>query len=200
MRTIGDVNDWRTEMARRRNLPSTGLPVLAAITSVLLATACSGTATAPPGPEVTTTAAAPERAAPAAAMAAYGEFWRVSELAFAAPSAQDWETELMNVARGQALTDVVIEIQNYASVPAHVEGTITHEPSPDPAVAPLPDRVTVLDCVDITGSRLVADRDGSVLDDRANQTPRYRYRAEVVRDTTGRWLVETTAPSLDQPC
>lgn len=200
MWTIGDVRDRRAAAVRRRQFPRTRLRVLAAITGAVLAPACSGTASTPPTPAESTATAALERAALAGAMAAYGEFWRVSELAFAAPSAQDWEMELSKVARGQALTDVVIEIRNYASVPAHVEGTITHDPNPDPAVIASPDRVGVLDCVDITGSRLVADRDGSVLDDEANQTPRYRYRAEIVRDTTGLWFVETTAPSLDQPC
>lgn len=141
-----------------------------------------------------------EIASSAAGMAAYGEFWRVSELAFAAPTAQDWETELSMVARGQALTDVVIEVRNYASVPAHVEGAITHDARPDPALAPQPDRVAVLDCIDISGSMLVADADGAVLDDQVNQPPRYLYRAEVVRDASGRWLVEAAAPSLDQPC
>ncbi|MDN5758884.1 MAG: hypothetical protein L0H59_10170 [Tomitella sp.] len=141
-----------------------------------------------------------EIASSAAGMAAYGEFWRVSELAFAAPTAQDWEAELSMVARGQALTDVIIEVRNYASVPAHVEGTITHDARPDPTLAPEPDRVAVLDCVDISGSMLVADADGAVLDDQVNQPPRYQYRAEVVRDTSGRWLVEVAAPSLDQPC
>lgn len=202
MATISHV-DGRPAAApdRRPRFTRARRHALAAMVGAALLSACSsGTAPEPPVPPMPTVPPTSEIAASAAAMAAYGEFWRVSELAFAAPTAQDWETELSMVARGQALTDVVIEVRNYASVPAHVEGAIFHEARPDPALAPQPDRVAVLDCIDISGSMLVADADGAVLDDQVNQPPRYRYRAEVVRDTTGRWLVETAAPSLDQPC
>jgi hypothetical protein len=159
-----------------------------------IAGACATPQPAPPAP-------APSVATVAeAATAAYSEFWRISKLAFASPTEQDWQAELSKVARGQALNDVVLEIRNYASVPAHLEGVITNAPIVDPAVAPAPSRVTVLDCVDISGSRLVSDVDGTVLDDEANQVPRYHYRAVVVQAEDGRWLVESTEPLLDQPC
>jgi len=137
---------------------------------------------------------------PAPALAAYGEFWRVSQLAFAAPGSRDWTSDLSNVAGGQALHDLLIEIANYASVPAHVTGTISQSPVLDPAIPPTADRVAVLDCVDISRSTLVSDKNGSVLDDQTNQSNRYRYRAEVSHDPSGRWRVETTAPSLAEKC
>jgi hypothetical protein len=199
MATISDVHDRPTAPTRRPLFARVRKQALAMVVGASLS-ACSGTAPEPPEPLEPTGTSPRESASSSAGMAAYGEFWRVSELAFAAPTARDWESELRMVARGQALSDVVIEVRNYASVPAHVEGAITHAARPDPALAPQPDRVAVLDCIDISGSRLVADADGAVLDDQANQTPRYLYRAEVVRDADGRWLVETTAPSLDQPC
>ncbi|QJY47800.1 hypothetical protein [Pseudonocardia broussonetiae] len=200
MVTISHVHDRPASPTRHRRFARARQHALVAIAGASLLSACSGTAPEPPGAPTPSTTSTGEIASSAAGMAAYGEFWRVSELAFAAPTAQDWETELSMVARGQALTDVVIEVRNYASVPAHVEGAITHDARPDPTVTPGPGRVAVLDCIDISGSRLVADADGAVLDDQANQTPRYQYRAEVVRDASGRWLVVTTAPSLDQPC
>lgn len=124
----------------------------------------------------------------------------MSEQAFAAPTAKDWQPELARTARGQALDDVMVEIRNYASIPARVRGTIGHAPSVDLAVVPTPDRVAVVDCVDISASTLVADADGTVLDDQANQATRYRYRAEVVNDGTGRWLVEKATPALAERC
>ena len=200
MTTIGHMHDRSAAPIRRRPAIRTrGTAFVGAVGACLLA-ACTGGAAEPPASSVPTVTATGESESSAAARAAYGEFWRVSELAFAAPTAQDWETELTMVARGQALTDLVIEVRNYASVPAHVEGVITHAARPDPAIAPQPDRFAVLDCVDISGSMLVADADGAVLDDETGQIPRYQYRAQVVRDATGRWLVETTAPSLDEPC
>jgi hypothetical protein len=173
--------------------------VAAVIAAVLVLTGCAGPEPAPPA----ATPPAPSDAAPdmtAAAMAAYGEFWRVSEAAFAAPRAQDWQAELSKVTRGQALDDVVLEIRNYASVPAHLEGQITHAPALDPAVPRTSGRVAVLDCVDISQSQLVADESGAVLDDQENQVVRYQYRAVVVRADDGRWLVESTAPALDESC
>ncbi|WP_345420045.1 hypothetical protein [Pseudonocardia xishanensis] len=106
---------------------------------------------------------------------------------------------LSTVARGQALDDLVLEIRNYESLPAHLEGQVRTEPVVDPSVPPTADRVAVLDCVDISGSTLVADGDGRVLDDQQNQSTRYRYRAVVAREGS-RWLVERTSPALDEPC
>ena len=204
MRTIPTMMDVNGVAVEPLRFPGAS-HVMAMLLSVALLSACSGAddaASAPPPPMVSASAAPTPSATAetAAALAAYGEFWRISEQAVAAPAAKDWEAELSAVASGQALEDVLLEIRNYASVPAHVEGTITHDPMVDPGAAPAADRVVVLDCVDISASDLVSDADGTVLDDQANETPRYRYRAVVVRDASGRWLVETTTPLLDQPC
>jgi len=172
------------------------LPVTVLICLTLIS-ACTGTEPAPPVASPPTTIADTSQAA---ALATYGEFWRVSRLAFAAPRSQDWTAALSNVAGGQALHDLLIEIANYASVPAHVAGTISQSPGLDPTLAPTADRVAVLDCVDISKSTLVSDKSGAVLDDQAHQSNRYRYRAEVIRDPSGRWLVEKTAPALAEAC
>ena len=164
----------------------------------VVAVALAACTSSPPAP-----APAPSAApvpSTASALAAYDEFWRVSEQAFAAPTAKDWQPEVARVARGQALDGLMLEIRNYASIPAHLRGTIGRAPTVDPAVAPTSDRVAVLDCVDISASTLVADADGKVLDDQANQASRYRYRAEVVNDGTGRWLVEKAGPALGETC
>lgn len=205
MRTIPNMTDTSTVAAEPARFPASGARLLAVLATAAVLTSCANEndpTSAPPAPAVSTSTAPTTPTAPAAsaALAAYGEFWRISEQAISAPASKDWEAELSSVARGQALDDLMLEIRNYASLPAHVEGTITHEPVVDPGAAPAPNRVVVLDCVDISDSDLVSDADGAILDDQANERPRYRYRAVVVRDEAGRWLVETTTPLLDQPC
>lgn len=130
------------------------------------------------------------------ALAAYEEFWTRASEALAAPAARDWDPVLEGVATGQALDALRADVENYALVPAHTEGVVSRAPVVG-SVAP--DRVTVVDCVDLGDSRLVADRTGEVLDDLANRVQRYRYRAELVPRGAG-WVVERTAPALDEPC
>lgn len=176
-------------------------PLLVVVVAASVLAACSTSSPTPRPPASPPPAPGPSaEPAPAAALAAYGEFWRVSDDAFAAPKAKDWRAEMTEVARGQALDDVTLEIRNYASVPAHLDGTIGRTPIVDPSVPPTADRVAILDCVDISRSRLVSDRNGAVLDDVANQADRYRYRAQVAKVADGRWLVESTRPALTEPC
>ncbi|MDN5914224.1 MAG: hypothetical protein L0I76_03805 [Pseudonocardia sp.] len=130
------------------------------------------------------------------ALAAYEEFWTVTDAAFASPGSRDWTTRTREVATGQALESLSRDIANYASIPAHTEGTVSRAPTVSNAA---PDRVAIVDCVDISDSRLVSDDDGQVLDDLANRVPRYLYRAEVI-PRGDRWVVERTAPSLAEPC
>jgi hypothetical protein len=108
------------------SVPNTGR-LFAIVTVAVVATACSSSRPTPPPPVHAPTPTT--EAATTAALAAYGEFWRISEQAFAAPTAQDWPAELGKVSRGQALSDVILEIRNYASVPAHLEGSIAHTPT-----------------------------------------------------------------------
>ena len=104
------------------------------------------------------------------------------------------------VARGAvavlASDELQIDVANYAGVPAHAEGAVTRAPVVGEVTA---DRIEIVDCVDLGDSRLVADSTGAVLDDLENRVPRYRFRAELVM-LDGRWIVERTAPSLDEPC
>ena len=129
-------------------------------------------------------------------MAAYERYWSVTDAAYAAPKAQDWTAQLRGVATGAALASVTTDVANYASYAAHQVGTATRSPKVDNIAA---GRVGIVDCIDLGESRLVADKTGAVLDDIANRTPRYRFRAEVA-NTTGQWLVDITTPELDQPC
>lgn len=196
MRT--SANDSRTAAERLRAVLVSSRaraipPATAAALCVAMAAGCSEPSAPAPSPSPT--------AAPSAAdaLAVYSEFWRLSGLAAQTPGSQDWSVPLATVARGQALDDLVLEIRNYQSLPAHLEGQVQIQPVVDPSVPPIADSVAVLDCVDISGSRLVADSDGRLLDDQVNQATRYRYRAVVVREGS-RWLVERTSPALDEPC
>jgi hypothetical protein len=196
---LDHVLDHSTGRTRPTSTAHRARRLLAIATVAAVATACSTSHPAPPPAPVETPTPTAEAPA-AAALATYGEFWRISEQAFAAPNAQDWHAELSKVARGQALSDMTLEIRNYASVPAHLEGSVIHAPGSEPAEPSTADRVAILDCVDISNSRAVTDSNGTVIDDLKNRAERYHYRAQVVRDATGRWLVETTAPALDEPC
>lgn len=163
-------------------------------TALLLAVLLSGCSTAPDSApsEPPTTATTPAQQA----LSAYEEFWAVTDSAFAAPASRDWTARIEEVAIGQAREALQIDVANYASVPAHAEGAVTR----DPVVSEVtPERTEIVDCVDLGDSRLVADTTGVILDDLENRVPRYRFRAELVM-LDGRWVVERTAPSLDEPC
>ncbi|MHA6622907.1 hypothetical protein [Pseudonocardia sp. DLS-67] len=140
----------------------------------------------------------PSRSLPSpydSALAAYLEYWEVSDAARAAPDDRSWRRDLEAVARGQALETALTDVENYASIPAHTVGTIRRSPVVENGT---PERVTVLDCVDIGESRLIR-ADGTVLDDLENQPQRFRLRALIVR-VDDRWLVEQTSPDADEPC
>lgn len=131
------------------------------------------------------------------ALAAYRSFWTVVDAAFAAPRSKSWDADLQHVASGQALASVLADVANYASLPAHVQGLIHRSPS---VASSVDRRVSIIDCVDLGGSRVVSDTTGQVLNDLKNRVQRFRSRSEVVTDATGRWLVDRTAPVLDEPC
>lgn len=163
----------------------------AALLLVVLA-GCSAPAPAPP-PASTVTTTAPQDAA----LAAYREFWRIADAARAAPRAEDWTPRIEAVASGQALQTALTDVRNYAGLPAHTVGTITRDPAVADAAST---RVSIRDCVDIGSTVLISDKDGSRLDDAANRVKRFRLRADVVAAPDGRWLVDTTAPNLEEPC
>jgi len=156
------------------------VPVLAVVA------ACAAPA---PTPEPATTQAD-------AGLAAYEHYWQVVDAAFAAPGSQDWSPRLAEVATGPALVSVSVDVANYAGFPAHRTGTVKRAPS---VISSDAMHVDILDCVDISGVSLVADKTGQPLDDTVNRVPRYRFSASVVL-AGGRWLVERTSPMLDQPC
>lgn len=138
-----------------------------------------------------------EQSAETAALAAYEQFWDVTDAARADPGARDWEPEIAEVASGQALESILGDVRAYAAAPAHVEGEMLRDPM---VVAATADRVSILDCLEIGDSRLVSDTTGEVFDDIESQVPRYRFRADVTLDASGRWLVETAMATLEEPC
>ncbi|WP_219414186.1 hypothetical protein [Pseudonocardia nigra] len=121
----------------------------------------------------------------------------MTDAARAAPSSRDWRTEIETVARGQALDAALQDVENYASLPAHTVGAISRDPS---VTDVQPNRVMILDCVDLGDSRLIADTTGEVLDDLENRAERFRLRAEVVADGSAGWRVTRTSPALDESC
>ncbi|WP_433274002.1 hypothetical protein ACQPZA_24105 [Pseudonocardia xinjiangensis] len=166
-------------------------PAMLLLTAVVAG--CSSPSVPPPAP---TTPSTPADAAEQRALTAYEDFWTVTNSALAAPKSRDWTARLQEVATGQALESLRTDVENYASLPAHTEGAVTREP----VVHRLADnRVEVVDCIDLGDSRLVSDTTGAVLDDLANRVQRYRYRAELLTVGDG-WVVERTAPALDEPC
>lgn len=130
------------------------------------------------------------------ALDAYERFWDVTQEAYTAPGARDWEPEVSAVASGAAFDSLMRDIRNYAEFPAHFEGVVSRAP----VVADVTDTsVKIVDCVDLRDSRLVADRTGEVLNDLANRVQRYSYRADVVL-SDDRWLVGGTEAALEEPC
>jgi hypothetical protein len=180
-----------------------GLGRIAAVITgaALVGTGCSSTATPSPDSAPSATATSSPGDEPRRlALATYDEFWRISEAAMQSPGTHDWASELHKVAEGQALKDTLTDVSNYASYPAHVEGNIKRVPQLQQVTVDSPTAVTVVDCLDATSTRVVADKTGESLSDTTNQTPRYHFRAHVVQDSSSRWLVQTTEPLLDERC
>lgn len=169
------------------------------VIGVLVATAaCTTTPPAElPAPAPPVTAPDPTSQAADAALAAYNAFWDVSLNARAAPNARDWTSELATVASGNALESVRSDIDNYADVPAHFEGTIGRAPTVQAATS---DRVEITDCLDMTSYLLRGDGDGELLSDTANQVPRFVFTAAVIPDPAGRWLVDEIDAEISRPC
>lgn len=165
-------------------------PRIALLSSVLTAALLTSCST--PVPQAGTPPTTPSQDA----LLAYERYWSVSQEAFSAPAARDWTAELEGVASGAALDSLIVDVRNYADLPAHTEGAVTRSPT---VGATADDRVEIVDCVQLGDSRLIADATGEVLDDLANRAPRYRFRAEVVL-RGDEWLVDRTEPALDEPC
>jgi hypothetical protein len=178
----------------------TTLRAVATLVVLAMASAGCGSESPPPAPAPSAAPIQPpsvEARAGDAALAVYNAFWALSEKAFAAPGSRDWSSSLESVASGQALESLQAEIANYASYPAHDQGSIGHAPSVQTATD---DSVAVVDCLDMSNYLLVADETGEVLTDIKNRPDRFQYHATVTRSTSGDWLVDQTSPALDQPC
>lgn len=162
------------------------------------AVACSSPPTpAPAPPAAPIEAPSVESQAGDAALTTYNAFWDVSQRALAAPGSKDWAPELEAVASGQALDAISTDVKNYADFPAHNEGTVDRTPT----VQTSTDRsASIVDCVDMSHFLLIADRTRKVLTDTANQVSRFQFHAQLIRDETGRWLVDQTKPAWDEPC
>ncbi|GLY38838.1 hypothetical protein Amsp01_048620 [Amycolatopsis sp. NBRC 101858] len=137
------------------------------------------------------------------AMSAYERYWRLSDLAEAAPRAKNWRSELSAVMADPALTDYVNEIANLASIPAHAVGAYRRSPKVTSVSLAEPPRVVVTDCVDATDEHLISDKpaeSGRNLDNPA-QPRRYEFEAQIVRyRDSDRWLVQLVQAHLEKPC
>ena len=168
------------------------------IGALAAATACTTTPPADlPEPAPPVTAPDPTDQAADAALAAYNAFWGTLLDASAAPNAQDWTTEFRTVASGEALDELIADTDNYADYPAHFEGTVGRAPTVQTAS---PDRVAIVDCLDMTSYLLRGDRTNEILTDTVHQVPRFRFHAEVIPDPSGRWLVDQVEAKLSEPC
>jgi hypothetical protein len=153
------------------------------------AAGCSSAPTTPVSPPTPIPVTTPHQLP----FAHYREFWRVVDSARAAPRSQDWTPKIKELATGQALRSALTDVANFASLPAHVVGTVTRDPS---VAGVTPAKISILDCVDLGTAHLVSDRNGDLLDDTKNRVKRFHLRAELVPSPDGRWLVSTTAPAL----
>jgi hypothetical protein len=177
------------------DMPQNRPRVLVVACGALLAAGCSSApSSAPASPSTSIPATtAPDQAA----LNTYREFWRVVDAARAAPKSQDWTPKIETLATGQALQSALLDVANFASLPAHVVGTVTRDPS---VAAVTPVQISILDCVDLGAAHLVSDRNGALLDDTKNRVERFQLRADLVPGSDGRWLVSTTAPALNERC
>lgn len=163
--------------------------VAVVVMAAAVTAACASDPPSPPPPQPPTAADA--------ALVAYRAFWTVVDSALTAPRSKSWDADLERVASGQALNTARADVANYASLPARLQGTIQRTPRVDTSA---PDRVAILDCVDLGESRVVSDTTGEVLNDLANRVQRFRYHAAVVLNSSGQWRVGETAPALSEPC
>ena len=93
-------------------------------------------------------------------MSTYREFWRVVDAARAAPESQDWTPKIKALATGQALQSALLDVANFASLPAHVVGTVTRDPSV--AARHAGSRFPSSTASTLAAAHLVSDRNGAL--------------------------------------
>ncbi|MFE5564728.1 hypothetical protein ACFQ68_07020 [Amycolatopsis japonica] len=170
-----------------------------------LASCSDGEHTPSAPPAATAPAPSPEELAVKSALEAYEGYWRVSTAAEKEPRAKDWRPPLSEYVVDPLLTRQVAEIQNLASVPAHMVGEYRRSPRVTSKSLQAQDpRIKISDCLDRSSLHLVSDKpseQGRVLDN-PDQPRRYEFRAEVVRyaGLNDRWLVQVVEAALDTPC
>ncbi|WP_329072541.1 hypothetical protein [Amycolatopsis sp. NBC_01480] len=145
----------------------------------------------------------PEHAMAGAALQVYRQYWQLREHAEASPGAQDWRASFAHLLAEPALTTIVDELADLASIPAHMAGQYHRAPKARSVSTVEPARVVIVDCLDASAERLVSDRPGDAGKNLANpgQPRRYRLEVEVVRcPAPYRWLVRTIRPQLDEAC
>jgi hypothetical protein len=138
-----------------------------------------------------------------AAMQVYRQYWQLREHAEASPGSQDWRTSFAHLMADPALTTVVNDLANLASIPAHSAGQYYRSPKAQSVSAGEPARVMIVDCLDASAEHLVSDRPGGAGKKFANpgRLRRYRLEAEVVRyPAPYRWLVRTIRPQPEEAC
>jgi hypothetical protein len=159
----------------------------------------------PPSPHGVTSSwiPTPEQTIAEQALQVYRQYWQLREHADASPGSQDWRTSFAHLMADPALTTVVDELRNLASIPAHSVGQYHRVPKVRSVSTVETARVEIVDCLDTSAEHLVGDRPGQAGTNLGapGRPSRYRLEAEVVRyPAPYRWLVHTIRPQPDRAC
>lgn len=141
----------------------------------------------------------------AAALETYRAAWAANERAAAKPKARDWKPELRKYLGEPALSNVLIDINDYAKWPAHREGRhrLTPKVVEVKSKSKRPHTVIIEDCVDATDVHVISDKageKGKSLDDPA-QPDRYLFEARLAWYPKPKlWRVYQMEARLEEPC
>jgi hypothetical protein len=177
--------------------------VLVAIVSVALGAGCAkdegpaAPASLDGAPAATPDAAPETDAASKAALAAYAGYLDASREA--EKSANHLHPALKKYLADPLLTQVRLAIRDAKEHGAMRTGTLISDPQvTDVRLDAVPATVSIQDCLDGTGYRLVYTKDKSVVP--GSTSGRYLATATAMRYPDGRWLISTGTAHRDQPC
>jgi hypothetical protein len=174
--------------------------ILLAIAALALGTGCGehpGSAAPPAG---TATATSPDPRAAEARQAALAVYAGYLEALRRAESAGDpHDPQLAKYLADPLLTRVRLTIRDAKEHGAMRTGKLVSDPTvTEVSLDTVPATVTIQDCLDTTGYRLVYRKDRSVVPGSAGG--RYLATATVTRYPDGRWLINEGAVHKGQPC
>ncbi len=177
-------------------------------TGLLLLSGCGGedgpsaqlpkSATAP-----TSQAPTPEAIATEAALAAFRDAVRVTDLASKDPAVRDWEPEIRRHLGDPAAFLAAQTVRDYAALGLRQEGdsAVTTVVDGVDLAAPEGPTVRITGCFDSQSTRLIAVETGQPVP--PSTPPRYVWNVEVAHFAAQAgepWLVTVLEPSTDRPC